>query len=382
MRAGYIAALDGWRGLSILLVLASHASGLSAIPGGLGVTVFFFVSGLLISGQLLDEIDRRGRVDLGRFYWRRALRLLPASTLYIAVAGLVFIGCGGVIGPAAWAAALGDGANYAEIASRLFETNLHGVAHPFVIRWSLGIEEQFYLAWPARLRRGSRGPGRWPLFVLLACCIAGPLAWRLHLETLCGHGHGLVCGPHGDSWIAKSTETRADSLAWGALAAALLRSSLHDRFVRLLRSPLTWTGGMALLLVTLGVRDESFRETVRFTLQGCALLVLVTGTATPEAASSGGVLCSPVLVTVGRLSYGLYLWHWLALLTVARLGLRHVAGDLTFVVLTAGLTLLSWFLVERPAIRLRRRAGSNATERLVPWGAVPALVRERASLAG
>ena len=370
---GYVPALDGWRGVSILLVLASHVGIVAGIPGGLGVTIFFFVSGLLITGQLLDEHQRHGRIDLRRFYWRRALRLMPASTAFVVVAGAAFVACGGRVPPTAWLAAFCNLANYAQLATHLFDTNISGLPHPFVILWSLAIEEQFYLVWPVLLlvllvNDGRRAALLWAL----VCCLVFCLAWRCHLAPICGHLHDTACGPHGDDWIAKSTETRADSLAFGAVAAVIVRSSAARRVLTVLRSPAVVGAAACLLLLTVMARGDWFRETLRYTLQGASLLVLVPAS-TLAASSIGAMLSQPALLAIGRLSYGLYLWHWLALMLVGRTGFGRVGGACTFVAVTAVLTLASWFAIERPVMALRRRAGSHGSPALVVRS-TPALV--------
>ncbi len=366
-----VPALDGWRGISILLVLAAHAGVGPAVPGGLGVTIFFFVSGLLITGQLLDEHRVHGRIDLGRFYWRRALRLLPASTAFIVIAGIAYAACGGSMRAWAPAAALLYAANYAELASHVFDTTLPGLAHPYVILWSLAIEEHFYVFWPVLLLILSRGGSRARIVALLVC-IAGCLAWRCHLAPICG-AHGHACGPHGDDWIGKATDTRADSLAFGALAASVLRSRLAAMLAPLVRSPIAVASAALLLVVTVVIRDHGFRETWRYTLQGLALLVLVPASMAPGRLTA--LLSRPALVLVGRLSYGLYLWHWLALMLASRLAPGGVAFGAAFAALTLAFTLASWFAIERPVIALRRRAGSHAQPMLLPrtatWRALP-----------
>src|SRR5438093_9762210 len=93
----YVPSLDGLRAVSILMVVVSHLDYEKVIPGAFGVTLFFFISGLLITDQLVAELRRTDTIDLPRFYLRRFLRLMPAGLAYLAVAGLVFVAVGGVI---------------------------------------------------------------------------------------------------------------------------------------------------------------------------------------------------------------------------------------------------------------------------------------------
>src|ERR1700691_1864794 len=110
--SSYEPALDGLRAVSILFVVLSHAGLMGIMPANFGVTIFFFISGFLISRLLLAEYGRRGHISLGRFYMRRFLRLMPALILYVAVAGAIFSILGYTLLPAQYASALFYWANY------------------------------------------------------------------------------------------------------------------------------------------------------------------------------------------------------------------------------------------------------------------------------
>ena len=166
----YLPALDGLRAVAILLVVLSHLDLGRIVPGAFGVTLFFFISGYLITRQLLGGMARHGRLDFKGFYLRRCLRLMPQAVTYIVAAGLVYSALGGRITAAGWAAALLYGANGYDLVAHYGPT-LPGVRHPFNILWSLAIEEQFYLLWPVALvllrpGAGAGCPG--------ACCSAPP----------------------------------------------------------------------------------------------------------------------------------------------------------------------------------------------------------------
>ncbi len=373
MIAGYRPALDGLRAVSILLVLAAHAGLARIVPGGLGVTIFFFVSGYLIAGQLLDEHARHGRIALGRFYRRRALRLLPAAFAYVAVAGLVFTLCGGRLTVLAVAAAILEVANLAELFTRAFDTTI-ATPHPFVVLWSLAIEEHAYLIGPPLLALAltrSRHPRRVALAGLLALCL-GSLAWRATLADSCVLAHGIaahpfsLCGTHLADRIFKGTDTRLDSIAYGALAALAERGARAAAWQALLRHPALRLAAALAFAASLGWRDPFFRETARTSLQGTALLVLVPALLVDPNPLRRLLSCRAP-VAIGRLSYGLYLWHWLALMLATRIAPE---GSLRFLLAFSGLTacgaLASWHALERPLIEARRRLGSVADPRLAP----------------
>ena len=355
---GYIPALDGLRAVSIALVVLSHAGLDRVLPGAFGVTLFFFISGYLISGQLLAALAAEGRVRLGNFYLRRGLRLLPAVVVYIGVSGAFFALAGGRIGPGGWAAALFYGANYYDIFAG-FRTTLGGVRHPFNILWSLAVEEHFYIVWPVLLA----GFWRWRVTVwaLVGLCLA-VLAWRGWLFAACYHpGAPWVCGPVPPNplWrfnrLYLATDTRLDSIAFGALLAAVEVGGWG-----LGRRPwVVWVAG-AVLLGGFGVPGAFARQVLRTTVQGAALVVLVPAVLAPHN-PLGRLLSATPLLAVGRLSYSLYLWHWGAFAFADWAAPGHgLVWQGVALPLAAGLAVASYYGIERPMLAWRRRAGSHA----------------------
>ncbi len=353
--AGYLPALDGVRAVSILLVVVSHLGLGRYVPGAFGVTLFFFLSGYLITRQLLAGLAARGRIDFLGFYARRAARLMPAAIVYVAVAGTVFTLAGGRIRPAGWLAALFYGANYYDLIAH-YRSTLPGVRHPFNVLWSLAIEEHFYAIWPAVLLL----IGRWRRAVpfLVAICV-GVLVWRLWLLGHCYSGISPgICGPENPNplWrynrLYLATDTRFDSLLWGAiLAFAEARGGPSRGHAAM---------GAALLALSFALPGAAGRFGWRPSMQGMGLLVLVPAllhrTSPPRT-----LLSSLPAIYVGRLSYSLYLWHVGALGLADWLAPGRPAAWLTIAVAaSAGLAVASYHLVEQPALRLRRRLGSHA----------------------
>ena len=256
-----IPSLDGLRAVSIAIVFAAHA-GYEVVPGGLGVTIFFVISGFLITTLLRIEMEARDTVSLHNFYLRRVFRILP---LFYAVLILGLIGMR--IG-------LGDGhVDLAATASQFGHFfNFYAITHSGYsiipgsgIYWSLAIEEHFYLVFPllvllfCRLRLSPFRQG----VILLVGCVA-VLLWRSY----------LVYGLHVETARTYyGTDTRLDSLLFGC-AAALMLSPMLDRQRRWSR-PNPWVAlvAFACLGATLLVRGDAFRESSRYTIQSIAIVV-------------------------------------------------------------------------------------------------------------
>lgn len=352
----YLPVLDGLRAVAILLVVASHAGLERIVPGAFGVTLFFFVSGYLITRQLLGGLATRGRIGLGGFYLRRVLRLAPAGLAYTALAGGLYVAAGGRITAPGWVSAVFYGANIYDLWIG-YRSTLPGVRHPFNILWSLAIEEHFYAIWPLVL--GLVWRGRWLVVALLALC-AAVLAWRVWLFAHCATDFSSVCGrPQTGQWrfnrLYQGTDTRLDSIAWGALLAVI--EQRHPDLV--LRARAVWPAGLAVLVAAFLPHGDFMRQVVRTSLQGVALLTvfpaLLHGRHLMQRA-----LCTRPALLIGRLSYSLYLWHWGALAVADSLarpfGARWLAVALP---LSTILATASYVLIERPMLRLRRRAGSH-----------------------
>lgn len=313
--AGFSApALDGVRGVAFLVVFLSHVPGLWMFPGGFGVTVFFFLSGYLITTLLRLEHAATGRIDFRRFFWRRFLRILPPYYLTLLVlVGAVALGAYGDA-PVLWQgllAQVGFLANYwvAAFGDR-------GLVPGSEVYWSLAVEEHFYLLFPfvaAALlaRRGPRATG----LVLLAVC-AAVLAWRFALVA--------SLAPHAVGRIAYATDTRLDSILFGAVVALALNPVLDPpgRLLRAVSSP--WASALALagIVATLLPRDPALRETVRYSAQGLLLVPLYCGILARPDAWTARALAHPWLRWLGALSYTLYLVHD----AVIRLAWTHLRG--------------------------------------------------------
>jgi peptidoglycan/LPS O-acetylase OafA/YrhL len=347
----YVPGLDGIRAICITLVVLGHLGFGELVPGGLGVTTFFFISGYLITRLLAAEHDRFGRVDLPRFYGRRMLRLAPELVVFIAVLGLVLAPLlhQPLPLPAAFAA-LFYWTNYYFILGLDTCRDCSITGH----LWSLSVEEHFYLVMPLVMAGCAFAPKR--LQGLLIGVGVACLGWRFYAHSALGMS---------ELYTYKATECRVDSIGWGCLAAMVERSKprLMDGLRR--HGATVFGVGVALLLASLVIRDETFRATARYSLQGVALFAMVLPlTVAPRLAWLNRVLEHPVLRWMGRRSYGAYLWHYVALTLVAlALGVSgQIEGAALDTRLTATplvlagtwiLAALSYVLVFKPSQRLK-----------------------------
>ncbi len=354
----YIPALDGLRAIAILLVLAAHAGLDHLVPGAFGVTLFFFISGYLITRQLLGGLQRSGRIGFGGFYLRRVLRLMPAGAAYVALSGALYVALGGHIAPLGWLGAAFYGANIYDLWIG-YRSTLAGVRHPFNILWSLAIEEHFYALWPLLLAWAWR----WRFLALgLVALSAAVLCWRAWLFLHCTWHFSSACGrpQPNPAWrynrLYQGTDTRLDSIAWGAVLAVTehRRPGLARAAARL------WPCGLLALAAGFLLTGDFGRQVVRTSLQGAGLLLLF-----PALLYRPGpipdLLSRPAMLLIGRLSYSLYLWHWSAFMVA-----DYIAGPQRALWLAIGLPLsaltasASYRFVEQPMLAWRRRAGSHA----------------------
>ncbi len=354
---GYIAGLDGLRALSVALVVVAHAGWERVVPGGLGVTVFFFVSGFLITTLLTAEHDRTGAVAVGAFYGRRFLRLAPELYGMIALTALA----GPLYGQHATARDVAAGAGYAT--NYLYAFGGEGSLRWSVL-WSLAVEEHFYLTFPALFLLLRRRP-RALLAALMALCAAA-LAWRT-----AAHAGGWP-----DTYTYAATESRLDSIAWGCAAAVAFGLWGGGWSRRPHRAAAAGAAGGLALLASLAVRNDAFRETARYTLQGLGLAGVFAAlflTAAGARLRRGALEWAP-LRDLGRRSYGVYLWHFELLLAAAAAGWtawRLPAAP--HLLLTAFLFPAAWAVAWaseriflRPARALRRRLGSRSLSNAPP----------------
>ncbi|MFZ0717881.1 MAG: acyltransferase family protein [Mycobacterium sp.] len=359
--------IEGLRAVAVLAVVLFHADVPGVGGGYVGVDVFFVISGFLITGLLWREANTTGAVRLRRFYGARARRLLPAS----ATVGIITMVASVVLLPALQVkSVIWDGitsalyvGNYWFIMRGVDYFATHKALSPFQHYWSLGVEEQFYLVWPAliigtawlirRVRRRTRAQAtssQRPYLVVLALTAAVSFVLS------------LAATPLAPPVAFFSLPTRAWQLALGGLVALTV-----GRWRRLSRrgSAVTgWAGLTLILLACAGLSSTTMYPGVAALLPTVgAALVIGAGCATP-AQGCGRVLGLSPMRAIGRVSYSWYLWHWpVLLLAPALLGqpLGLVARVATALV-SGGLAVLTLRFIENPlrfAEPIRRSPGRS-----------------------
>ena len=346
--------IEGLRALAVIAVIAYHA-GVPLTGGGfVGVDVFLVISGFLITSLLLTEWDGSGRISLTRFYARRARRLLPISAAVLAATGLASViwleptrldelGVD-ILAASGFAVNLvlaGRGTDY--LAAELAPSAIQHY-------WSLAVEEQFYVLWPALILIALRLGRRTAVGAVVALTAASALA------------SALLTGPH-PTWSYFGLHTRAWELGLGALLAVTLTAT--RRAPENLRAGLGWIG-----LVAIGIAIATFDRVEHFPGTWAALpvigaaLVLISGDDNPRGVAR--LLRLSPLQWAGSRSYSLYLWHWPALV-IGAAAIGREPGPLATVALVAtsiALAEIGFRLIENPirrSPRLARRSGLSLT---------------------
>lgn len=356
-----IPSLDGLRAISIMIVFVSHA-GYSSVPGGLGVSIFFVISGFLITTLLRIEADTYGHISLREFYIRRAFRILPIFYVVLCL-GLLALAVGVLPGGPADA-----GPTTSQF---LHYFNFYAITHSGYelvpgtgVYWSLAIEEHFYVVFPVLvvlLYRFGFSHLRQGVVLLVGCAVV--LAWRLFLVY--DQNVEVLRTYYG-------TDTRLDGLLFGCAAALIAHPVLDRRRDNAGdREPSPWANwpvglaGLIVILMTLLFRDDGFRETTRYTIQSIAIVACLRYAVAADLTSPvSRLLNARPVAWFGRMSYGFYLVHQIVIAGLE----EHVHSTPVIIAITFVLSsAAAWALhivVERPVGRLRSRVLRARTPRI------------------
>ncbi len=347
VRAGeFRADIQGLRAVAVLMVLAFHA-GAPGVPGGFaGVDVFFVISGFLITGLLVREVEGSRRLSLRRFYARRAKRLLPAASVVLGVTALL---TWLFVPRIRWAEIGGDlvAAAVYVVNWRLADRSVDylaedSAASPVQHYWSLAVEEQFYLVWPLLIVLGGWLVTRygWPvrrvLGVLLATVVVCSFAWSVHLTAVSEATAYFV------------STTRLWELGVGGLVA--LGAPVWSRVNEAGAALLAWAGSLALVACALILGPGSSWPGYAAALPTLGTAALIAGGYRARLDVLSRFLCSAPMQRVGALSYSLYLWHWpLLVIAAARWGELSVWQGVAVALFSFVPSALTYALVESPA---------------------------------
>ncbi|MDR6890339.1 MULTISPECIES: acyltransferase family protein [Variovorax] len=329
MSMPYNPALDGVRALSILAVVLFHCELPGAQGGFIGLDVFFVLSGYLITSLLAAE-HRHGGIGIGRFYARRALRLYPTLLLMVAV----YVGLAPILWPAddRWLSAV-LAALYVYDYALAFWKLAYTIGHT----WSLGVEEKFYLLWPILLPLflRTRHPVRWLVSAFLAVT-----TWRYFVAM---------------HWTWPQAYFRFDTRMSGILLGAIA-ALVHVRVSKHALAAACMALLVLMALPSLPTSNQTEAVTLSITLAELSAFVLICYAAEHGRAT---FLASPPMVYIGRLSYGIYLWHFplVLLLRDTQPLWITLSGTFAFSFTMAAICL---HLVDMPLKRWRRRAWPEA----------------------
>ena len=340
-----VASLDGLRAVSIAFVLLGHLIGTAGYPvNGLtyalfgyarfGVQTFFVISGYLITTLLLEEHRAWGRIDLGAFYKRRALRILPASFVYIVFATLIRLG---THHPLHWK----------HLVYALTYTSCYAHDMPWILThlWSLSVEEQFYLLWPTALVLAFSARRRicWAVMVMAPAC---RLWYAAHDPHLAEYAFPAV----------------ADALAAGCLLA-LYGERLPKRSSKLCH------GAIFLLVSELALTIPFWNAKAALLLDGAGALLIALAVHI-AIQREDWILNNRPIAFVGVISYSLYLYQQPFLTQGQPLSLDRLSAFPVNIALAALLALASYFLVERRFLRYRTAPAPNPAKAPLPSAAL------------
>lgn len=358
----YIPALDGLRAVSIILVVGHHSALRQYFPfnhGWVGVDAFFVISGYLITALLLREQSRTGRIDLTKFYVRRFLRIVPVFWVWVLCLYLMGAESFGVLLPV-----------LLYISNLMMAFGQMSIASPASVSWSLAIEEQFYLCWPPLVQRCRVRT----LVLVLLFTIPAVMVWRMILITW---------GVDGFPRLNARPDAHMDVILWGCLVALIeyergferLRLAIRDFSIALLFGLLV-CGFSSFRMSEMG---GAYTGQLGFSVNAAVFAgIILWVRCRPESLFTRSLAIWP-MVWLGKLSYSMYLWHyvvpgwffdcagsalWDCLPVVTKTAIPHwslhVIDALLWIGLVLGSAVLSYFCVERPFLLLKGRFAARS----------------------
>lgn len=345
----YRPELDGLRGVAIIMVMAFHAEVPWAMGGFIGVDIFFVLSGFLITSLIVAEFDASGSVGLKNFYMRRALRLLPALLGLIIVLCLLSLL---LLPPDLSARNLVD-----SLIALFYLTNwarAFSMHAPTLLghTWSLSIEEQFYIIWPVTLLMMLRHVrSRWLIVHIILVIAAASWGIRLYL-----HWNGASL-----ERLYNGLDTRADALMIGCAIGVAYASGCMERTARIRLGPrilsvlaATSAVGLCWIFVVASWRAPVMYEFGFTAIAGLAAVVIIDAVV-GDTGVMRRILVTKLLVWIGSISYGLYLWHYPVYRMLFWLKFDGLSVACIGTIGSFGLAILSYKIIEAPFLKLKRK---------------------------
>ncbi|CAB4960704.1 unannotated protein [freshwater metagenome] len=363
-RLNHITSLDGLRGIAVILVLTRHfevlaPQGLTGFTfidhffrgGYLGVDIFFVLSGFLITSLLLNEHESHSRIRLLHFYGRRSLRLLPALSILLLLYSVITVL---------------EGQAFSSISSGVLATFFYYLNWQYVLSfpksfgdlgylWSLSIEEQFYIVWPAALILLLHFTKKTLIHISTIAVLIAFVLWHRHVMWTTPSEI-----PYKQFTIFIRTDARIDSLLVGCITAFIYRYRLIS--VRLSQI-LAILGALVLFLyLEFSQPYTGYMFSGGFTVVAVSVACLILGLTT-STFSLTKLLSRRFIVLIGKTSYGIYLWHYPIFTFVNRhmTTTSEIYKVIIALVCTALFTTASWLFIETPALRLKKRKLSTTS---------------------
>lgn len=347
----YIKSLDGVRACAVTLVFLAHSGIHDAVPGGFGVTVFFFLSGFLITTLLRIEFEKTNNISFKGFYLRRIYRIFPP--LYIVILLVIFISLVGIVP---------HDMKLGAVASQFLHlTNyyyiLWGKQHMAPgtgILWSLAVEEHFYLVFPFVFLTLLRYFEYKKIAIVILGLCALVLIWRCYLVF----GESI---PY--TYTYRATDARIDSIMFGCIMGVWSNPSLDkDVSNNKIIEVLVFVAALAVLLFCFICRNEEFRQTLRYTLQGLALFPIFYLAVRRSHWLIFRWLNWNLVRGLGVVSYTFYLFHLTGLKLAEILGQESIVGRMFLgFFITLGFSTFMYYFVEKGFAMMRRNLhGENS----------------------
>jgi len=340
----YIKSLDGIRAVAVMLVFISHAGFSDIVPGGFGVTIFFFLSGYLITTLLRLEYEKSKDISYRKFYLRRVYRIFPP--LYVVLVLVLLLAYWGIVPHDMQATAVISQFFHFTNYYAIYFSNTNFIPGTGVL-WSLAVEEHFYLVFPLLFLVMIKNMSYRNVAITLSVFCMAILLWRCYLVFDLG-----ISQPH----TYKATDSRIDSIMYGAIMGVFANPALDEELIKSVHAKaLILAASLGILLFCLLYRNPEFRESFRYTLQGIALFPVFYLSVSQFHWPIFKWLNWKPIRYIGAVSYTFYLFHQTGLSLAAKMGMTSKLDKLSVAfVITLVFSALMRSFIEKKFSQLRK----------------------------